>query len=84
MTPGSQKGIRQDTAGVISLYWGSDWLGRNHTGKQGLRIRPVLSVLGDQSRVPRPKVWLGSSQQKQLILPLAVYILRVKSVLWNS
>ena len=55
MTPGSQKGIRQDTAGVISLYWGSDWLGRNHTGKHGLHTRPVLvfrAMLGAQNTAP--------------------------------
>ena len=67
MTPGSPERIRQDTAGVIRLYWASDRLGRNHTGKQGVHTRPGLVfkvVLGAQNIPPRPGVWLGCSQQK--------------------
>ena len=55
MTPGSPERIRQDTAGVIKLYWASARLGRNHTGKQGLHTRPGLvfrAALGAQSRAP--------------------------------
>lgn len=40
---------------MIRLYWGSDRLGRNHTGKQGLHTRPGLvfrAVLGARSRAP--------------------------------
>ena len=38
----------------MRLSWGSDRLGGNHTGKQGLHTRPGLvfrAVLGAQSRV---------------------------------
>lgn len=40
---------------MIKLYWGSDRLGRNHTGKHGLHTRPGLvfrAALGAQSRAP--------------------------------
>ena len=55
MTPGSQEGIRQDTAGVNKALLGSDRLGRNHTGKHGLHTRPVLvfrAMLGAQNTAP--------------------------------
>ena len=55
MTPGSQEGIRQDTACVIKLYWGSDRLGRNHTGKHRLHTRPGLvfrAILAAQNKAP--------------------------------
>lgn len=68
MTPGSPERIRQDTAGVIKLYWASDRLGRNHTGKQGpLHAGQVWSSgqLAAQGQSPVGQgVWLGCSQQK--------------------
>ena len=68
MTPGSPERIRQDTAGVIKLYWASARLGRNHTGKQGLHTRPGLvfrAALGAQSRALWARGLDGFLQQKQ-------------------